>query len=107
MMAIVLPDANNKYDYYFENKRCCATGCRLNKTNTLFNILRKNTFNEIQTNSDNCRLGDTIYHGNLHSFIPFYKWEDVNTKETIEAAIEHSYKILSLIDNYKICHEID
>ena len=108
MMAIVLPDRNGNYTYYFEQKTCCSSPCRLNKTNTLFKILKDNTFNLMNNpNKRNCDIGDTVYHGDMHSYIPFYKWDDINNKQGIENAIKHAYEILSHKDNYKICHEID
>ena len=108
MMAIVLPDRNGSYTYYFEQKTCCSSQCRLNKTNTLFNILKNNTFNLIKDpNKRNCEIGDTVYHGDMHSYISFYKWDDINNKQGIEKAIQHAYDILLNKDNYKICHEID
>lgn len=108
MLAIVLPDRNNSYSYYFENKACCSNGCRLNKTNTLFNILRRNTFNKKKNESQyNCSIGDTIYQGDFHSYIPFVKWSDINSKEKLEEAIKHSYKIQSMKEQYNISHEID
>lgn len=108
MLAIVLPDKNNSYKYYFEDKTCCPEGCQVNKSGSLFYILRKNTFNRIKdTNARKCPAGDTIYSGGLESFIPFYKWSEINSKEGIENAIEHAYKILSQKTNYRICQEIE
>lgn len=107
MLAIVLPDRNGKYDYYFENKTCCSTGCRLNHIDKLFKIMKNNTFNYKGDDiSENCRIGDKIWHGKYHSYIPFYKWEEINTKEKIEKAIELSYEIQSMRDKYNISHEI-
>ena len=107
MLAIVLPDLNNSYAYYFENKTCCPTKCRLNKTNTLFSILRKNTFNRINDDkSRTCEKGDKVYTGNLHSFIPFYKWSDIASKEALEKAIEQAFLILSQKEKYNICYDV-
>lgn len=108
MLAIVLPDRNNSYTYYFEHKTCCPSGCRLNKTDRLFPILRKNTFN--QTKDENvriCLMNDKIYSGGMHSYIPFYKWKDVNNKESLESAIQHAYDIQSQEEKYDICRELD
>lgn len=108
MLAIVLPDRDNSYNYYFENKQCCQTGCRLNKTNTLFYILRKNTFNlKKDTTEYKCAIGDNVHKGNMHSYITFIKWSDVNSKEKIEGAIKHAYQIQSMKEQYDICHEIN
>lgn len=108
MFAIVLPDRQGSYDYYFENRTCCSSGCRLNKTNTLFKILKENTFNRVNNpNTRNCSTGNTIYYGDSHSFIAFYKWDDINNKNGIEFAIKRAYEILENKNDYKICHEID
>lgn len=107
MMAIVLPDSHNSYDYYFEKKKCCSSGCILNKNNSLFDILKNNTFNKIEPDSKKCKTGSTVYSGKTHSFIPFYRWDEIDTKETIEKAIQQSFKILNNIKEYKVSHEID
>lgn len=108
MLAIVLPDINGSYSYYFESKKCCSDGCRLNKTHTLFKILRKNTFNlKKDPNIKKCGYGDIIYFSDMHSYIPFYKWCDINSKEKIEKAITHAYDIQSKKEQYDIDHEID
>lgn len=107
MMAIVLPDRNGKYDYYFEQKTCCDKKCVTNKINTLFYILRKNTFNLKVEDCYNCDKGTKLYCGNMHSFIPFFKWSDVADKPGIEKAINLAYDILSQQDKYNICLEIE
>ena len=108
MIAIVLPDENGKYDYYFEDKKCCPDGCRVNKTSTLFYILKKNVFNLKDGNSfRTCEKESKIYSGDNHSFIPFYKWCDVNNEQKLEKAIEHSFEILNNREKYDICHEIE
>ena len=108
MMAIVLPDRNGNYSYYFESKTCCNIGCRLNKINTLFKIIRNNTFNLKKNNAcRKCVLGDTIYQDKFHSYISFYRWDEINSKEKIENAINHCYEIQSRKSFYDINHEID
>ena len=107
MMAIVLPDRNGNYEYYFENKKCCKTGCRLNKTNSLFRILKNNTFNrKTDENTYSCDVGDKIYSGNMHSFISFYKWKDIDNPDKLKNAINLAYKILSEKEKYKVRVEI-
>lgn len=109
MLAIVLPDRSGKYDYYFENKNCCTSGCRLNKTNILFNILKKNTFNQKDRYVEKriCDDKSNIYNGMYHSFIHFYKWCEIDSKEKIEEAIRLAYDILSKKEQYDISYEID
>lgn len=108
MMAIVLPDSSGSYEYYFKYKKCCSSGCRINKTSILFNILKKNTFNLKKDDEvRKCQNKDLIHYGKKHSFIPFYRWDEIDSKEKIENAIRLSYDILSCKDKYNLCYEID
>lgn len=102
MLAIVLPDTNGKYDYYFEYKKCCNTGCRLNKTNFLFNILRNNIFNKKEPKCYICDKKDKIYNGIDHSYISFYRWCDIDNEDFIEKAIQNAFNIKSRKDDYDI-----
>lgn len=107
MIAIVLPDKNGKYNYYFDDYTCCEGGCRLNKTYTLFRILRNNIFNRKNNeNVYNCKKNDKIYIGNNHSFISFYKWSEVNDANRLNKAINLAYKILSEKELFDIKIEI-
>ena len=47
MLAVVLPDGDNSYTYYFESKSCCNGGCTTHHTDKLFEIIRKNKFNNL------------------------------------------------------------
>ena len=107
MLAIVLPDVNNSYQYFFETRTCCESTCRLHKTNSLFKIIGRNTFNLLEPESNDCKIGDKIYHGNMYSYIPFYRWDQVNSKDGIEAAIDHAFLIQSQKEKYKINYEIE
>ena len=42
MMAVVLPDSNNSYNYYLEDHTCCFSFCRTHYTGKLFKIIREN-----------------------------------------------------------------
>lgn len=107
MMAIVLPDKNGSYDYYFETKTCCESGCRLHKNGKLFRILRNNTFNR-KNNSEtySCKIGDKIYCGKKHSYITFYKWSEINDINKLDVAIKLAYEIQSEQEKYDINKEI-
>lgn len=103
LLAIVLPDSNGVYDYYTYNKSCCATGCRMLKTNHLFDIMKKNMFNIKNPNTNNCDDGSVVYHGDC-SYIDSVKWEDF-IKDP-EKYINKAYDIQENIDLYDIWKEV-
>lgn len=103
LLAIVLPDYNNDYSYYLQDKNCCASGCRLYKTDFLFNILKNNTFNIKSPDNYNCETGSTIYHGDC-SYMSSVKW--CNFIQNPEKYINKAYNIQSKINQYNICKEI-
>lgn len=103
LAAIVLPDRNNSYDYYLENKSCCSSGCRLHHTNTLFYILRKNKFNISKPNKGPCAKGDTIWHGNC-SYIEAVRWQNFIADPNLyinNACVRQEH-----IGDYDICKEV-
>lgn len=63
MLAVVIPDKNNSYSYYTYNNTCCSSGCRILRTDTLFEILKENMFNLKNANKKNCDKGTTIWYG--------------------------------------------
>lgn len=77
MLMVVLPDRNGKYDYYIEDNTCFYCNCRTIKTNFLFPILTKNTFNHKNKIMGDCtqHSQSTVYIGG-HSYIESVKWED-------------------------------
>lgn len=70
VLAVVLPDRNNSYDHFIEDRICSACKCRYLKTNYLFHILRSNMFNFKKPTYVDCIKGDTVYRGvqQLYSF---------------------------------------
>lgn len=104
LAAIVLPNKNNSYDYYLENKSCCSSGCRLHHTNTLFYILRKNKFNISKPNKGPCVKGDMIWHGSC-SYIEAVCWQDFisNPNLYIDKACDRQEHM----DEYEICKEVE
>lgn len=73
ILAIVLPDEGNSYEYYITKNITCD--CRTLKTEFLFKILKDNMFNEKSPTTSKCSDGSTIYHGDT-SYIQSIKWED-------------------------------
>lgn len=104
MLAVVIPDTNNSYDYFTYTNNCCETNCRMLLTNKLFSILQKNMFNIKDPNNYNCKNGDIIYNGNP-SYISTVKWDDFIYN--INYHIDEAYKIQEHLDDYNIYKEID
>lgn len=88
LLAVVLPDRNNSYDYFVTKRRCCAYGCSMYHVDSVFAIVRNNMFNEIQKQSVSCLQGECVYNGE-HSYIKPVLWEDFiqNPNSYIESAI--------------------
>lgn len=106
MMAVVLPDSNNSYDYYLEQKNCCFTrSCTTHHTQKLFKILEKNKFNFIEASKSDCTNDskEKIWIGNC-SYIEAVKWKDFI--DDIDTYIDKAYERLEHIDEYNICKEI-
>ncbi|WP_111813129.1 TIR domain-containing protein [Acinetobacter soli] len=77
MLMVVIPDINGKYDYYIEENTCDYCKCRTLKTNFLFPILKKNTFNHKKKIESDCdqHSSSPVYTGD-HSYITSVKWKD-------------------------------
>ena len=99
VLAVVLPDRNNSYSYYIEDKYC---NCRLLKTNNLFNILANNMFNAKKLEKGSCDNCDS-YTGK-HSYILSVKWDDfIKNKDSY---LERSVKIRDNRKAYNITKEV-
>ncbi len=77
LLAIVLPDECNRYDYFMTSHSCCDNGCIRYKTNKLFKIIRDNMFNVKYPSTFTCpqSLGGTVYQGEA-SYIKSVRWID-------------------------------
>lgn len=102
MLAVVVPDKNNSYDYYTYKNNCCNSGCRILKTNTLFDILKNNMFNLKNPSKKDCDNGSTIWYGDS-SYIPSVIWDDFI--KDIDKYIEKAYDIQDNIESYILCKE--
>jgi hypothetical protein len=103
VFAIVLPDRNNSYRYYIEDNTCCVSTCRTLRTDTLFSILKKNMFNQKQSNSADCQNGRTVYYGES-SYIFSVKWADFI--KNAQGQIDRAVNLQNNIDDYDICKEV-
>lgn len=105
ILAIVLPDRNNSYEYFLQLNRCYNCSCTTYRTNTLFGILSNNMFNKRNKTKFNCETGN---HGNIYigevSYIKTVKWEEfVNSPN---AQINAALAIKENIDDYNVVKEI-
>ena len=106
MLAVVLPDNNNSYEYFIKDNSCKSCGCRQFKTWTLFQILKLNMFNvKKPVYSDDCEHHEknSVYTGE-HSYILSVKWSHfISTKETY---LKRAEDIRKKIEDYNITKTI-
>jgi hypothetical protein len=104
ILAVVLPDSNNSYEYFIINNNCDSyCGCRILKTDSLFQILGKNMFNQKEKTRKICNKGSNVYTGD-YSYIESVKWSDFIDcpQEYIKKAIE----LKKRIEEYDIIKEV-
>ncbi len=99
VLAVVLPDRQNSYYYFIQDKNCCASTCRILQTQTIFQILRENMFNTKRPALMNCNNDLKIYTG-YHSYITSVKWSDF--KSNVSAHLNTAMQINQDISNYEI-----
>lgn len=104
MLAVVLPDRNNSYEYYLQHNSCCLSPCTTHHTNKLFNIISKNKFNYNDANKQDCDSNSTIWYGE-HSYIKAVKWDVFISN--INTYIEEAYKRQDNISMYDIYEEVE
>ena len=103
ILAVVLPDINNSYSYFMEERSCCSEKCTTYHTNRLFQILRDNMFNLKESNKKCCDNGSTIWYGDF-SYIVSVRWKDFIGD--YNKYFEYAYDRQDKIDDYTIVKEI-
>ena len=104
MLAVILPDRNGSYSYFWNKCSLCNSNCTQYNTEWLFEILRDNTFNIKRPNSEQCNnRGLTIYHGDS-SYITYVKWEDF--AEAPQKYIDKACEIQTHKDDYTIAVQL-
>lgn len=96
LLAIVLPDQNGSYDYFYRYNPVCNSTTEL--TNQLFDILKDNMFNLKKPTTRVCN--GTIIHSGEHSYIKTVKWEKFIMN--IDFYIEKSLEIWRNREDYNI-----
>jgi hypothetical protein len=100
ILAVVLPDEDNSYDYFMEyNPECGSTTY---KTDRLFAILKNNMFNIKNADTYTCN-GNTIYRG-YSSYIYAVKWDTFISN--INTYIDIALNIWRNRNDYDICKSV-
>ena len=100
MLAVVLPDNFNSYEYFLQYSAECNSTIYV--TNILFAILRDNMFNIKNPNTRQCN-GSTIYNG-YHSYIYSVKWDDFIS--SIDTYINIAMEIWKNRENYHLTKSV-
>ncbi|RLA51953.1 MAG: hypothetical protein DRR42_08920 [Gammaproteobacteria bacterium] len=101
VLALVLPDENDSYEYYIADESCPHCKCRTLQTDFLFQILRDNMFNVKSPSLSDCghHGSGKVYLGNS-SYIHSVKWSEfiANVGHYLDLASE----INNNIDDFEI-----
>ena len=100
VMAIVLPDTNNSYEYFLQEHSCPYCNTITYMTNRLFKILSANMFNRYRPTYSTCTHHITPPEIGEFSYIPCVKWDDFI--ENIENNLQRVESIKNNIDLYNI-----
>lgn len=94
ILAIVLPDINGSYEYFFTTSYCGATIHHIDK---LFKIIRDNMFNVKNPRKHFCYQCQNFHYYGSYSYIEPVRWEDfIKYPEFyINQAVERQYDIYS------------
>lgn len=102
LLAIVLPDRLDSYEYFIKDNSCSHCNSRTLKTNTLFNIFQRNSFNIKNPEFVECASHETSnksYRGRA-SYIQYVKWQDF--KKDPSRHINEAYAAQKNIDSYNV-----
>ncbi|MDF9390496.1 hypothetical protein EXZ60_16975 [Vibrio sp. 1151_11] len=105
ILAVVLPDENNSYEYFIEEGTCATCKCRTLKTDFLFKIMQENMFNIKKPTFNSCtnHTGGSVYLGE-YSYIKAVKWSDF--LRDINFYLDIAVHIKDNIDDYNITKNI-
>jgi len=100
ILAVVLPDSNNSYDYFMSYDAEC--NCTNFNTSNVFEIIKRNMFNLKNPNTRECK-GQTIWLG-YYSYFYCIKWNEfvVDVNKYFDIAVQ----IRDNIDDYNIVKNV-
>ena len=103
ILAVVIPDRMGSYEHFIQENHCALCNCRVLQTNTLFEVLRKNMFNQKLPELVDCNgvghNNEPVYLGEP-SYIKVVKWNDFIAD--IDGNLDKTLQIRDNIDNYNI-----
>lgn len=104
ILAVILPDRNNSYEYFVKENRCNNCSCRIFQTNTLFGILKNNMFNQLKKTNFDCAQGKSGIYSGDSSYIECVKWIDFISSPNIY--IDKAIEIKNKIADYEVVKEV-
>lgn len=105
LLAVVLPDEYNKYDYCISYDSVCDINILKFSQPFCFEIIGENFFNKKDANSYTCsQCGNIHYRGLDSHYFSYATWKQFknNPEDYIKEAIDHQGNI----DDYKICTQV-
>ena len=100
LLAVVIPDESNSYDYFIDNHYCDLCNTTLYRTETLFKILRENMFNRKNPMKSKCEQGNHEIQYGEYSYAKTVKWDDF--KLNVNQYLIEATKLREERDNYNI-----
>lgn len=99
MLAVVLPNKQGSYDYYYTSTQ---SGSTIHNTRMLFSIISNNMFN-MKSPDRRLENGSYIYYGDC-SYISSVKWQDFI--KDMDRYIDKAYEIQNNKEKYVITTQI-
>ena len=102
MLAVVIPDENDNYEYFVQPIGCVHCGSIRWKQDSLFKVLGSNMFNRKQPKTTICPNGicGVLHTGDDHSYIYPVKWDEFI--DNINYYLDHATKLNENIDDYEL-----